>query len=85
MPEIIIQLISGAIGGNAAGAAMKNKSLGTVWNTVAGLIGGGAGGKVLAALGALQGAGMAGDIGGSAVGGGAAMIIGSLIKSALKK
>jgi len=36
---IIIQLVSGAVGGNIAGAA-KNLSLGTAGNTVAGGIGG---------------------------------------------
>ena len=37
---IIIQLIAGAIGGNAAGAAMKGKSLGGGGNSIAGAIGG---------------------------------------------
>ncbi len=37
---IIIQLIAGAIGGNGIGAAAKNLSLGTTWNTVAGAVGG---------------------------------------------
>ena len=40
---LIIQLISGAIGGNIAGAAMKQYNLGTVGNSIAGLIGGGVG------------------------------------------
>ena len=38
---LIIQLISGAVGGNIAGAAMNQYSLGTVGNSIAGLIGGG--------------------------------------------
>lgn len=37
---IIIQLIAGAVGGNAAGAALKGKSLGTAGNSIAGAIGG---------------------------------------------
>ena len=38
---LIIQLISGAVGGNVAGAAMKQYNLGTIGNSIAGLIGGG--------------------------------------------
>lgn len=37
---IIIQLIAGAVGGNAAGAAGKGFSLGTTGNSVVGAIGG---------------------------------------------
>lgn len=36
---IIIQLISGAAGGNIAGSLMKNLSLGTIGNSLAGIIG----------------------------------------------
>ena len=35
--SLIISLLSGAVGGNVAGAAMKDKSLGTVGNSVAGI------------------------------------------------
>ena len=38
--SIIIQLIAGAIGGNAAGAGLKKASLGSTGNSVAGAIGG---------------------------------------------
>lgn len=58
MEQLIIQLISGAVGGNAAGAAMKDLSLGTLGNTIAGLIGGAGGGQLIAMLG--SGAAMAG-------------------------
>ena len=37
---LIIQLVAGAVGGNAAGAALKDKSLGTAGNSIAGAIGG---------------------------------------------
>jgi hypothetical protein len=50
--NLLIQLISGAIGGNAAGSVLKKSSLGTVGNSIAGILGGGLGGKLLAALGA---------------------------------
>jgi uncharacterized membrane protein YeaQ/YmgE (transglycosylase-associated protein family) len=48
---LIISLVSGALGGNAAGAVMKEKSLGTLGNSVAGILGGGIGGAILQALG----------------------------------
>jgi hypothetical protein len=37
---LIIQIVAGAIGGNAAGSAMKEKSLGSTGNSIAGAIGG---------------------------------------------
>jgi uncharacterized membrane protein YeaQ/YmgE (transglycosylase-associated protein family) len=48
--NLIIQLISGAVGGNVAGAALKDYSLGTLGNSVAGIVGGGVGGWVLSAI-----------------------------------
>ena len=38
---LIIQLVSGAVGGNVAGSMMKNSSLGTLGNSIAGIAGGG--------------------------------------------
>lgn len=82
MEGLIVQLISGAVGGNLAGLLMRAKSLGFGWNTVLGLLGGGVGGQVLSTLGVLQGAGMAGDIGGATVGGGLLLALVSLFKKA---
>ena len=48
--NLIIQIIAGIIGGNAAGAGMKNANLGTGGNTVAGAIGGIGGGWLLGAI-----------------------------------
>jgi hypothetical protein len=48
---IIIQIIAGAIGGNAAGAAAKKYSLGTAGNSIAGAVGGVILAQVLAAMG----------------------------------
>src|SRR5258708_9687976 len=45
--SLIIEAISGAVGGNVAGAAMKENSLGTVGNSIAGIVGGGLGGTLL--------------------------------------
>jgi len=44
---LIAQLVAGAVGGTAAGATLKNFSLGPLWNAVAGIIGGGAGVQAL--------------------------------------
>jgi len=44
----IISLVSGAAGGNIAGALLKNFSLGTLGNSIAGIGGGGGiGGAIL--------------------------------------
>ena len=45
--SLIIEIISGAVGGNVAGAAMKENSLGTLGNSIAGIVGGGLGGTIL--------------------------------------
>ena len=72
--NLIIQLIAGAIGGNAAGAISKDVSLGTGGNTIAGALGGIAGGSLLTSLiPMLSGAAGGVDIGalvGQLVGGG---------------
>ena len=92
---LIIQLVSGAVGGNIAGAAMKQYNLGTIGNSIAGLIGGGVGAQIIGALvgggtGAdLAGAGgldigsIIGQIASGGVGGGILMVIVGLIKQAM--
>ena len=59
--DLIIQLLSGAVGGNLTGALAKNLNLGWLWNSVAGMAGGGIGGQILAAV---LGSGMAAAKGG---------------------
>lgn len=46
----IIQLIAGAVGGNAAGGLLKNISLGPLGNTIARAAGGCIGGSILSGL-----------------------------------
>ncbi len=88
---LIIQLISGAVGGNVAGALLKNQSLGTLGNSIAGIVGGGLGGLLLNLIGVATGSGgmdagsIAGSVAGGGVGGGVLMIIIGLIKKALGK
>lgn len=81
---LIIQLVSGAVGGNIAGALMKEKSLGTLWNSVAGILGGGIGGSLLGLIG-LDGDGILGSIAGGGIGGGVLMLVIGLIKNAMNK
>lgn len=89
--ELLIQLASGAAGGNAAGNLMKKYSLGTVGNSIVGILGGGLGGQLLGMLGISTGggdtdlAGIIGSIAGGGVGGGALMLIISFIKKAMGK
>ena len=47
---LVIQLIAGGVGGNIAGAAMKQYDLGAVGNTIAGVVGGGVGAQIIGAL-----------------------------------
>ena len=57
--NLLITLVSGAVGGNVAGAALPDdKNLGTLGNTIAGLIGGTAGNYILQILGILTTAGV---------------------------
>jgi hypothetical protein len=48
---LIIEIVAGVIGGNAAGSAAKKYGLGTAGNSIAGGIGGLVLGQILAALG----------------------------------
>jgi hypothetical protein len=93
---LLIQLVSGAVGGNALGRSVKSLNLGTVGNSIAGLVGGGLGGQLLASLadGAMSPAGAAGgmDVGavvgsiaGGLVGGGAVTAGSAFFKTILAK
>jgi hypothetical protein len=91
---LIIQLISGAVGGNIAGAALKQYNLGTLGNSIAGVIGGGVGAQIIGALlggggtdvagaGGLDIGSIIGQIASGGVGGGVLMVIVGLIKQAM--
>ena len=97
--NLIISLISGAVGGNIAGAVSGNKNLGPIVNSISGLIGGGAGDFILKALGVLATTQVPGATGGTeldlaslltsigvgGVSGGALTGIITLIKDTLQK
>lgn len=88
---IIIQLVSGAVGGNVAGKTLKNLDLGTLGNSLAGIVGGGIGGQLLSSvLGMSAGGGL--DIGsiitqvvGGGVGGGVLLAVVGIVKGMMKK
>jgi len=90
--NLIIQLVSGALGGNLAGGMFKKLSLGTVLNSILGIVGGGLGGQLLNMVGFGDTGGPSTDIGsvianilGGGVGGGVLMGIIGAIKKALHK
>lgn len=87
--NIIIQLVSGGIGGSAAGKAKPEFSLGKTGDIIAGVLGGIGGGQLLGALGIGSGgldiAGIIASILGGGIGGGALTAIVSTIKNAMGK
>jgi len=88
---LLIQLVSGAVGGNAAGAAMKKASLGTIGNSIAGILGGGIGGQLLGMLGAAPATtgmdmnSIVESVAGGGVGGGVLIALVGIIKNMLAK
>ena len=50
MEQILMNLVAGALGGNAAGKASPSFDLGTLGNTIAGLVGGGVLGQIITLL-----------------------------------
>jgi uncharacterized membrane protein YeaQ/YmgE (transglycosylase-associated protein family) len=50
MEQILMNLVAGALGGNAAGKASPSFDLGTLGNTIAGLVGGGVLGQIVTLL-----------------------------------
>jgi uncharacterized membrane protein YeaQ/YmgE (transglycosylase-associated protein family) len=89
---LLIQLISGALGGNIAGSLLKNLSLGTLGNSIAGIVGGGVAGQILeqvfhtaVAGGAVDPVAIITQIVGGGVGGGILMAIVGAIRNAVAK
>ena len=92
--NLVIQIMAGAVGGNAAGALLKQFNLGPFGNSIAGIIGGGLGGQILnmivsgdaasgSSSGALQIGSLLTQIVGGGLGGGILMVIISLIRQAM--
>ncbi len=89
----IITLVTGAIGGNLAGTVLKKFSLGTVGNTICGLLGGGIGAGILGAIGfnasdaggSMELPALIGSIASGTVGGGLVMAVVGFIKNMMAK
>ena len=90
---LIIQLVSGALGGNVAGSLLKNLSLGTLGNSIAGIVGGGLGGQILGSLlnlpavggGALDPMAILTQVLSGGAGGGVLMAVVGIIRSMMAK
>jgi uncharacterized membrane protein YeaQ/YmgE (transglycosylase-associated protein family) len=89
---LLIQLLTGAVGGNIVGKLAKNIDLGVLWNSVAGIIGGGLGGQLLGLLGMEAGpsgsfdlASVLGSVASGGAGGGVLMAVIGVIKSMMAK
>ena len=80
METLIIQLITGAVGGNLAGTVLKKFSLGTIWNSVVEIRGGGFGSQV---LGGLLSSRLVGDIASGGIGGVKLMVVVGVVKNQL--
>jgi uncharacterized membrane protein YeaQ/YmgE (transglycosylase-associated protein family) len=90
--SLLVQLVSGAVGGNVAGAAMKKLSLGTLGNSIVGILGGGIGGQILGMMGmgaggdgAMDAGSILSSVAGGGVGGAVLLAIIGAIKSAMAK
>lgn len=89
--SLIISLVSGAVGGNLAGRLLKNFDMGPLWNSVAGIVGGGLGGQIVGMLGgdAMAAAGgiasIISQILGGGVGGGIVLVVVSYLKKMMAK
>lgn len=89
---LIIQLVSGALGGNLAGSIFQKFSLGTLGNSIVGILGGGLGGQLLSMIGVSMGgdsgmnlASIIGSVASGAVGGGVLMTIFGMIRALFGK
>lgn len=97
---VLVSLLSGVVGGNVAGAAAPDKSLGALGNSLSGLVGGGLGGYIVqiltllgqaavtapaAADGGLDIASILANVGGSGVGGAILTLIIGWLKNATNK
>lgn len=88
---VLVQLVSGAVGGNIAGSLLKKLSLGTVGDSIVGILGGGLGGVLLNALGAgtspsdVNVGSVIGSIAAGGIGGGVLLAIVGAIKNLMGK
>ncbi|MDB0052736.1 hypothetical protein N9F04_03270 [Ascidiaceihabitans sp.] len=79
--ELIIGILSGAAGGNAAGKVLGSLNQGTLINSIAGVVGGGLGGTIPSAIGAPDLA----EVAGGGVGGGAVLALVGVVRNMIGK
>ncbi len=93
--ELLIGLIAGAVGGNVAAMLFRTINMGTLWNSVAGILGGGVGASILSMLGAggvaaaaaggaLEASTILSQIAVGGVGGGVLLAIVGLVRAAFR-
>ena len=92
LTTLIIQLLSGAVGGNVAGSLFKKLSLGMLGNSLAGILGGGLVAQILGGLLGMQASGGSMDLGAilaevasGGVGGGVVMVLIGVLKRMLAR
>jgi hypothetical protein len=94
MLAVIVPLVSGAVGGNIAGRVLKRYDLGTVGNSVAGVLGGGIGGQMLAILVPAVGAAASGgadaasilaQVAGGGIGGSVLLVVTGMLKQLMMR
>lgn len=92
MIPLIINLLCGAVGGNVAGGLIKKLNLGTLGNSIAGIVGGGIGGQLLGMLGMTAGGdggldltSILSNVGAGGVGGGVVLAVVGVIKNVLAR
>lgn len=91
MEALLIQLISGAVGGNLAGKAVPKFDLGMLWNSVAGVIGGGLGAQIIGAIvpgllsGGLSVNGIISSIASGGVGGAVLLMLVGVVRGMMNK
>jgi hypothetical protein len=93
MTDLIVQVIAGALGGTAAGAVLKDLSLGRPGDAISGAVGGGVVGQILTSVlgggagdvGGFDIASLVKDIFGGGIGGAIAMAIVGALRNAMTK
>lgn len=91
MLELLIPLISGAVGGNVAGGVSEKLNQGTLINSISGIVGGGLGGTVMNMMGMASGAGgmdigsIISQVASGGIGGGVVLAVVGVIKGMISK
>jgi hypothetical protein len=85
LTSLLVQAVSGAVGGSAAGAAAKQYSLGTLGNAIAGAVGGGVVGQLLGTFAGPMIEGWIGNIAGGAIGGVIITLLAGVIRNMTAK